>query len=148
MNMVLGSSNCRILELFFIKSVCWNLPDLWWQTYHNLPHPPCCEEILDIVRHIWTAFLILVYASVRNRTSCQAPRVNRICTRRLAFIWIFYSASNIKHSPKNGKCCSRALRPMRWWNICDSREACYTSSFTSLPTITWTCVCQQVCKFL
>lgn len=114
-----GSSNCciprlRLSHLSWLKELVGSR-----QILHDKPiislNPPCScrEEKLGIFRRrIWTMVLCLVYASVKQKrqqqkkphTSCSAPSVNHICTPCLAFMWIFYSAVDVKDSPKS--CCS------------------------------------------
>lgn len=83
----LGSSNCHIWKpclsnLSILKEsagICQISDD---RPIISLS-PPCsrCEENLDIVGGIFGQHLLrLVYASVRNHTSCPAPCVNHICT--------------------------------------------------------------------
>lgn len=83
------------ISSFYTKRVNWNLPDPRWQAYYQ-PQPSLLSlrrKPRYCRRRIWTALLSLVYASVRNHTSCPAHCVNHICTRSLTFVWIFYSAA-------------------------------------------------------
>lgn len=78
-----------------LKDLAWI-----WQAYYQ-PQPcllPLWRKPTYCTRHIWTALLNVIYASVRKHTHWPASCVNHVCTPWLLVNWIFHCVANIRDS--------------------------------------------------